>query len=112
MQVLTLETLLILLVTFNCLSMIYICLEVLKGVWFNFLQLSVLQMEMESMKEENKVLRKVVEQTMKDYYDLQMKFSAIQENNKRKVNPIVSLILISIDFHLYFIYNKTQIPFL
>jgi len=42
-------------------------------------------MEMESMKEENKVLRKVVEQTMKDYYDLQMKFSAIQENNKRKV---------------------------
>jgi len=46
-------------------------------------------MEMESMKEENKVLRKVVEQTMKDYYDLQMKFSAIQENNKRKVNPII-----------------------
>jgi len=54
------------------------------------------------MKEENKVLRKVVEQTMKDYYNLQMKFSAIQENNKRKVNPIVSLILIFIDFHLYF----------
>jgi hypothetical protein len=44
-------------------------------------------MEMESMKEENKVLRKVVEQTMKDYYDLQTKFSVIQENNnKRKVN--------------------------
>ncbi|KAJ1399161.1 WRKY domain [Sesbania bispinosa] len=41
-------------------------------------------MEMESMKEENKVLRKVVEQTMKDYYDLQRKFSIIQENNKRK----------------------------
>ncbi|XP_019462777.1 PREDICTED: probable WRKY transcription factor 9 isoform X2 [Lupinus angustifolius] len=47
-------------------------------------ELSVLKMEMESMKEENKVLRKVVEQTMKDYYDLQMKFSIIQENNKRK----------------------------
>ncbi|CAJ1935935.1 unnamed protein product [Sphenostylis stenocarpa] len=51
-------------------------------------ELSVLQMEMESMKEENKVLRKVVEQTMKDYYDLQMKFSVIQENNKRKDHEI------------------------
>ncbi|XP_020234553.1 probable WRKY transcription factor 9 [Cajanus cajan] len=51
-------------------------------------ELNVLQMEMESMKEENKVLRKVVEQTMKDYYDLQMKFSAIQENNKRKDHEI------------------------
>ncbi|KAL5174995.1 putative WRKY transcription factor 9 [Glycine soja] len=51
-------------------------------------ELSVLQMEMESMKEENKVLRKVVEQTMKDYYNLQMKFSAIQENNKRKDHEI------------------------
>ncbi|KAL2343748.1 hypothetical protein Fmac_005033 [Flemingia macrophylla] len=51
-------------------------------------ELSVLQMEMESMKEENKVLRKVVEQTMKDYYDLQMKFSAIQESNKRKDREI------------------------
>lgn len=45
-------------------------------------------MEMENMKEENKVLRKVVEQTMKDYYDLQMKFSIIQENNKRKDHQI------------------------
>lgn len=57
------------------------------------LQLSALEMEMESMKEENKALRKVVEQTMKDYYDLQTKFSVIQENNnnnnnKRKVNSI------------------------
>ncbi|KAK7319354.1 hypothetical protein RJT34_04074 [Clitoria ternatea] len=51
-------------------------------------ELSVLQMEMESMKEENKVLRKVVEQTIKDYYDLQRKFSAIQENSKRKDHQI------------------------
>ncbi|XP_019447564.1 PREDICTED: probable WRKY transcription factor 9 isoform X2 [Lupinus angustifolius] len=51
-------------------------------------ELSILQMEMENMKEENKVLRKVVEQTMKDYYDLQMKFSIIQENNKRKDHQI------------------------
>jgi hypothetical protein len=56
-------------------------------IYFYALQLSALEMEMESMKEENKVLRKVVEQTMKDYYDLQTKFSVIQENNiKRKVN--------------------------
>jgi FtsZ-binding cell division protein ZapB len=56
-------------------------------IYFYALLLSALEMEMESMKEENKVLRKVVEQTMKDYYDLQTKFSVIQENNnKRKVN--------------------------
>jgi FtsZ-binding cell division protein ZapB len=56
-------------------------------IYFYALQLSALEMEMESMKEENKALRKVVEQTMKDYYDLQTKFSVIQENNnKRKVN--------------------------
>ncbi|XP_022762247.1 probable WRKY transcription factor 9 [Durio zibethinus] len=47
-------------------------------------ELSVLQMEMNRMKEENKVLRKVVEKTMQDYYDLQMKFSVIQQNNQKK----------------------------
>ncbi|KAE9603260.1 hypothetical protein Lal_00008178 [Lupinus albus] len=51
-------------------------------------ELSVLQVEMDNIKEENKVLRKVVEQTMKDYYDLQMKISIIQENNKRKDHQI------------------------
>ena len=46
-------------------------------------------MEMNRMKEENKVLRKVVEQTMKEYYDLKMKFAAIQQDNQRKVvNPM------------------------
>ncbi|KAI4296278.1 hypothetical protein L6164_036249 [Bauhinia variegata] len=55
-------------------------------------ELSVLQMEMDRMKEENKVLRRVVEQTMKDYYDLQMKFVVIQQNNKRK-DPQISLSL-------------------
>lgn len=39
------------------------------------------------MKEENKVLRKVVEETMKDYRDLQMKFALIQQNKQNKVNP-------------------------
>lgn len=52
---------------------------------FMFYQLCVLQMEMNRMKEENKVLRKVVEQTMKEYYDLQMKFAAIQQDNQKKV---------------------------
>ncbi|XWS62552.1 hypothetical protein CRYUN_Cryun06bG0021000 [Craigia yunnanensis] len=47
-------------------------------------ELSVLQMEMNRMKEENKVLRKVVEKTMQDYYDLQMKFAVIQQNNQKK----------------------------
>ncbi|KAE8009096.1 hypothetical protein FH972_005550 [Carpinus fangiana] len=49
-----------------------------------FYQLSVLQMEMNRMKEENRVLRKVVEQTMKDYHDLQMKLSTIHQNNQEK----------------------------
>lgn len=39
------------------------------------------------MKEENKVLRKVVEETMKDYRDLQMKFALIQQNKQNKVHP-------------------------
>ncbi|KAI9103625.1 hypothetical protein K1719_023248 [Acacia pycnantha] len=39
-----------------------------------------LKMEMDRMKEENKVLRRVVERTMKDYYDLQFKFAAIHNN--------------------------------
>ncbi|TXG53892.1 hypothetical protein EZV62_019148 [Acer yangbiense] len=40
--------------------------------------------EMNRMKEENKVLRKVVEKTMKDYYNLQMKFAVIQQNTHNK----------------------------
>ncbi|KAL6329711.1 hypothetical protein AAG906_035359 [Vitis piasezkii] len=47
-------------------------------------ELCVLQMEMNRMKEENKVLRKVVEETMKDYRDLQMKFALIQQNKQNK----------------------------
>lgn len=39
------------------------------------------------MKEENKMLRKAVDQAMKNYYDLQMKIEAIQQNNKKKVAP-------------------------
>ncbi|OVA00086.1 DNA-binding WRKY [Macleaya cordata] len=42
------------------------------------------EVEMNRMKEENNVLRKVVEQTMKDYYDLQMKLSVIQQNESKK----------------------------
>ena len=48
------------------------------------------------MKEENKVLRKVVEKTVQDYYDLQMKFAVIQQNNQKKV-------VIDILFHLILI---------
>lgn len=41
------------------------------------------------MKEENKVLRQVVEQTMKDYHDLQMKFSFIKQNKQN--NKVLNL---------------------
>ncbi|XP_019051741.1 PREDICTED: probable WRKY transcription factor 9 [Nelumbo nucifera] len=47
-------------------------------------ELSVLQMEMDRMKEENKLLRKVVEETMKDYRSLQMKLAVVQQNDTRK----------------------------
>ncbi|XP_008218825.1 PREDICTED: probable WRKY transcription factor 9 [Prunus mume] len=47
-------------------------------------ELCVLQMEMSRIKEENKVLRKGVQQTMKDYYDLQMKFTALHQSNQNK----------------------------
>lgn len=50
-------------------------------------KLSELQMEMNRMKEENKVLRQVVEQTMKDYYDLQMKFSVIRQSSNQIKDP-------------------------
>ena len=43
-------------------------------------------MEMNRMKEENKVLRRVVEQTMKEYCDLQIKFADVQQNNQNKVS--------------------------
>ncbi|QHO15236.1 putative WRKY transcription factor [Arachis hypogaea] len=46
--------------------------------------LNVLQMEMDRIKEENKALRKLVEQTMKDYYDLQMKISNNYSNKNNK----------------------------
>ncbi|KAL3515592.1 hypothetical protein ACH5RR_022494 [Cinchona calisaya] len=47
-------------------------------------EISVLQLEMDRVKEENKALRKAVEQTTKDYYDLQMKFSVVQQNIQPK----------------------------
>lgn len=37
------------------------------------------------MKEENTLLRKMVEQTMKDYYDLQMKLAVIQQSSQQMV---------------------------
>jgi FtsZ-binding cell division protein ZapB len=66
---------------------IHNCIRKLTKKSVMFYQLSVLQMEMNRMKEENRVLRKVVEQTMKDYHDLQMKLSTIHQNNQEKVNP-------------------------
>ncbi|XP_010245089.1 PREDICTED: probable WRKY transcription factor 9 [Nelumbo nucifera] len=58
--------------------------NLLQGNNLKIEKLSVLQMEMDRMKEENKQLRKVVEQTMKDYYDLQMKLAVIQQNDTKQ----------------------------
>ncbi|ERN08293.1 hypothetical protein AMTRI_Chr04g186850 [Amborella trichopoda] len=50
-------------------------------------QLSVLQIEMVRMKEENRVLRMAVDQTFKDYQELQMKFASIQQNRREDMTP-------------------------
>ncbi|KAI7743861.1 hypothetical protein M8C21_025338, partial [Ambrosia artemisiifolia] len=50
-------------------------------------------MEMNRMKEENKVLRQAVEQNMKDYHDLQMKFSIIRQSSTQIKDPQVFLSL-------------------
>ena len=44
-----------------------------------FLQVSAMQEEMEKMKEENRMLRRVVDRTVRDYYELQMKLAAYQQ---------------------------------
>ncbi|KAI4367113.1 hypothetical protein MLD38_022884 [Melastoma candidum] len=43
--------------------------------------LSVLKLEMDRIKEENKDLKRAVEQTMKDYYDLQLKLLHFQQQS-------------------------------
>lgn len=40
------------------------------------LQLSTMQKEMEKMKEENRMLRRVVDRTVRDYYELQSRLAA------------------------------------
>lgn len=54
------------------------------------------------MKEENKVLRKVVEKTMQDYYDLQMKFAVIQKNDHKQVSfhPLTIIFFFKLNVHL------------
>ncbi|KAF8019735.1 hypothetical protein BT93_G0435 [Corymbia citriodora subsp. variegata] len=47
-------------------------------------ELCVLKKEMDRMKEENKALRKVVEQTMKEYNDLQLKLDHVHQSNQSK----------------------------
>ncbi|KAI6678661.1 hypothetical protein NL676_039457 [Syzygium grande] len=47
-------------------------------------ELYVLKKEMDRMKEENKALRKVVEQTMKEYNDLQLKLDHVHQSNQSK----------------------------
>ncbi|XP_044479132.1 probable WRKY transcription factor 9 [Mangifera indica] len=56
-------------------------------------ELSVLQKEMNRMKVENEMLKKIVEQTMKDYYDLQMKFLVIQQSTTKNKDPQMLLSL-------------------
>jgi hypothetical protein len=57
-----------------------------------YLQLSTMQEEMEKMKEENKMLRLVVDQTVRDYNDLQTKLAAYQKQpaDEPKVITIIT----------------------
>ncbi|KAL0293739.1 UNVERIFIED_CONTAM: putative WRKY transcription factor 9 [Sesamum calycinum] len=56
-------------------------------------EMSALQMRMNRMKEENKMLRNAVERTMRDYTDLQMKFAVVQENSKKRKDPNMDFLL-------------------
>ncbi|KAF5444120.1 hypothetical protein F2P56_036622 [Juglans regia] len=56
-------------------------------------EFSLLRKEMNRMKEENKVLRNTVEQTLKDYNDLQTKLARIQQNNQDMKDPQIFLLL-------------------
>ncbi|KAI4342011.1 hypothetical protein MLD38_026675 [Melastoma candidum] len=47
-------------------------------------EMSALQMEMDRMKEENEVLKRAVEQTMKDYHDLHLKLVNLQQHQQPK----------------------------
>ncbi|XP_017257412.1 probable WRKY transcription factor 9 [Daucus carota subsp. sativus] len=59
---------------------------------FKTQELSALQTEVRRMKEENKLLMKVVEQTLRDYNNLQQKFSIItQDNCDKEPNCFLSL---------------------
>ncbi|XXG87228.1 hypothetical protein AAC387_Pa11g1965 [Persea americana] len=52
-------------------------------------EIYTLQTEMNRMKEENKELRKVVEQKMRDYHNLQMKFAFLRKSGQENDNPII-----------------------
>ncbi|XP_072953325.1 WRKY transcription factor 72A-like isoform X1 [Typha angustifolia] len=56
-------------------------------------ELSALQSEMNRMKEENEMLRKMIDDTTKDYYELQTKFAAIREadHQTKEAQVILSL---------------------
>jgi hypothetical protein len=48
-----------------------------------------MQEEMEKMKEENKMLRLVVDRTVREYYDLQTKLAAYQQQKQPADEPKV-----------------------
>ncbi|XP_031493255.1 probable WRKY transcription factor 9 [Nymphaea colorata] len=50
-------------------------------------ELSALKSEMGRMKEENKMLKMIVEQTMKEYYDLQLKYQSAQRSKAGTSDP-------------------------
>lgn len=55
----------------------------------------MLQTEMNRIREENELLREVVEKTMNDYYNLQMKLAAIQNHGHEKVSSYYRITKIS-----------------
>ncbi|THU60060.1 hypothetical protein C4D60_Mb07t08650 [Musa balbisiana] len=57
------------------------------------LQLCMLQAEMNRMKEENKLLRNVIDRTWKDYHELQMQFAGIQQQDRYPKERQVSISL-------------------
>uniref|UniRef100_A0A0E0CS14 WRKY domain-containing protein n=1 Tax=Oryza meridionalis TaxID=40149 RepID=A0A0E0CS14_9ORYZ len=59
-------------------------------------ELSEMQEEMERMKEENRMLRRVVDKTVRDYYELQMKLAAYQQQPAAADEPKETEVFLSL----------------
>ncbi|KAF3779874.1 putative WRKY transcription factor 9 [Nymphaea thermarum] len=74
-------------------------------------ELSALKSEMGRMKEENKMLKMIVEQTMKEYYDLQLRYQSAQRSKAGTSDPTAQNLQISLSLvssSMAYVSNKQE----